>query len=63
MKNRKILMQKGLKAFMRNRLRVIRVNLLRFLGLLKTLPAGPIFPSSFLAFSKPLAKPEEPTVS
>ncbi len=33
MKNRKILMQKGLKAFMRNRLRVIRVNLLRFLGL------------------------------
>jgi len=49
MKNRKILMQKGLKslkfyllvirpkglkAFMRNRSRVIRVNLLRFLGLL-----------------------------
>jgi len=34
MKNRKILMQKGLKALMRNRLRVIRVNLLRFLGLL-----------------------------
>ncbi len=32
MKNRKILMQKGLNAFMRNRLRVIRVNLLRFLG-------------------------------
>ncbi len=48
MKNRKILMQKGLKslkilstgdktkglnAFMRNRLRIIRVNLLRFSGL------------------------------